>query len=378
MTRVSLLDQWGHEEPSDLAAALRERADPAIDLVGANPHEHGIAIPHEVQAAWLAEGLAKAQVYRPDPLGQRCAREAVAAWYAARHVPVDPAHIVLTPGTSLAYLYTFRLLGGEMLVPMPAYPLFADIALVAGVATRSYHLAAGPSRWSLDIGEIAFQLTPRTRAIVLVSPHNPTGHVASRAELAALAELCRARSLALIVDEVFSEFLVAAAECPRPAEAAFGFPLVLTLQGISKMLALPGWKAGWIAVSGEGPRVARMASALAMMSDTFLPVSEPVQGALPRVLAEGTPHTARFAALLRDRAHVLHGALGTGSLPEGGVYRLLPHGAPSAGSEALRLVRECGVHVHPGPLYGLGEDRLVATHVAAEDVLREGVRRLRG
>lgn len=373
-----LLDQWGHEEPSDLVAALRERAEPAIDLVGANPHEHGIAIPHEVQAAWLAEGLARAQVYRPDALGQPAAREAIAAWYAARRVAVDPAHVVLTPGTSLAYLYAFRLLGGEVLVPMPTYPLFGDIALVAGVSTRSYHLAEGARRWSLDVEEVAFQLTPRTRAIVLVSPHNPTGHMASREELSALAELCRARSLALIVDEVFSEFLVTADECPRPAEAAFGFPLVLTLQGISKMLALPGWKAGWIAITGEAPRVARMASALAMMSDTFLPVSEPVQGALPRVLSEGAAHTLRFAAALRERAHVLHEALGAGSLPEGGVYRLLPHRGGAAHAEALRLVRESGVHVHPGPFYGLGEEWLVATHVAADETLREGARRLRG
>src|SRR5204863_7569379 len=111
------------------------------------------------------------------------------------------------------------------------------------------------------------QISTRTRAIILISPHNPTGMVADAAQLAGLAEIATRHQLPIISDEVFSEFLFGLDELPRPA--ATKAPLVFTMNGFSKMFALPGIKLGWMAVSGDESLVRKSLSALEMISDTF-------------------------------------------------------------------------------------------------------------
>src|SRR6185295_18345947 len=118
--------------------------------------------------------------------------------------------------------------------------------------------------------------------IVLISPHNPTGMVANDKQLAGLAEIAARHDLPIISDEVFSEFLFGMDKLPRPA--ATKAPLVFTLNGFSKMFALPGIKLGWMAVSGDPTLVKKSMAALEMISDTFLPVNEIVQFAVPEIM----------------------------------------------------------------------------------------------
>src|SRR5205814_6440870 len=106
-------------------------------------------------------------------------------------------------------------------------------------------------------------------AIVLISPHNPTGMVASESELHGLAEIAARHNLPILSDEVFSEFLFSKDSLPRPA--ATGAPLVFTLNGFSKMFAVPGMKIGWIGLSGDADLVGKTLTALELISDTFLP-----------------------------------------------------------------------------------------------------------
>src|SRR5262249_10476925 len=129
------------------------------------------------------------------------------------------------------------------------------------------------------------QITTRTRAIILISPHNPTGMVADDSQLAGLAEIAGRHHLPIIADEVFGEFLFGIDKLPRAAYT--NAPLVFTLNGFSKMFALPGIKAGWMVVSGEDGLVRKSMSALEMMSDTFLPVNEMVQFAVPGIFTRG-------------------------------------------------------------------------------------------
>src|SRR5262245_33501116 len=121
---------------STALAAARAAGTPLLDLTTASPAECGLAVSPEPVAAAYARALAgKGRTYDPDPLGHIELREAVARWYAAAGVAVSPAHVVITPGTSLAYLYLFRLLarpGDTILRPRPGYPLFEDIAAIAG------------------------------------------------------------------------------------------------------------------------------------------------------------------------------------------------------------------------------------------------------
>lgn len=372
---------WSRAEPGELSRAHAEarasRAD-AVDLITANGHDHGLVFPREIIEQVTVDALRRAESvhrYDPDPLGQPAAREAIAGFYRRRGAGAHPDGIALTPGTSLAYLYTFRLLAGaghEILVPSPGYPLFDDIAALAGLQLRRYHLRETDSGWRPDLDEIAFQLTPRTRALVIISPHNPTGTVWSHGDLDALRMVCP--DLPLVFDEVFSETIAPPLEAlPRPQ----GFPLCITLNGFSKMLALPGWKFGWMKIDGEPERTGPFLRALTHLADTFLPVPELQQAMIPGLIAAADPAVSRALAaevarrrslavdLLSPRAH----------RPQGGVYLCprLPEGVDDD-DFALRLAQEHAVLVHPGHYYGLPR-HAVLTCLATPGSLRDGLDR---
>jgi len=178
-----------------------------VDLVRGNVNEHGIVYPPEILREILARAGDRARVYRPDSLGQWPAREAIAQYYGSLRVP--PEQILITPGTSVSYWYCFKLLaerGDEMLCPQPSYPLFDYIARLAGVEMTHYRLVES-RQWAIDLDYLENQITVRTRAIILISPHNPTGMVADEEQLRGLAEIAARHSLPIISDEVFGEFL---------------------------------------------------------------------------------------------------------------------------------------------------------------------------
>src|SRR6185295_15977785 len=114
--------------------------------------------------------------------------------------------------------------------------------------------------WAIDLNHLEDQITTRSRAIVLISPHNPTGMVATDSELRGLADIAARHNLPIISDEVFSEFLFGMETLPRPVSTHA--PLVFTLNGFSKMFAMPGMKIGWIGVSGDHDLVAKALSSL--------------------------------------------------------------------------------------------------------------------
>lgn len=334
------------------------------DLITATVQDHGIVFPPDRLAAAVTEALTLPQLrgYHPDARGQLAAREAVANWYARRSFSIMPSDIILTPGTSLAYLLCLRLLcdrGDEILVPKPGYPLFDDLAAIAGVGLRSWHLRTGANGWEIDLDEIRFQITPRTRAIVLVSPHNPTGHMATAADLSGLATLCRERGLALIMDEVFCEWLGDGERLPRPE----GLPLAIVLNGVSKMLALPQWKIAWLAATGDARRVAEFTRAAEHFSDALLAAGELQQALLPSLL-EAEDVISSIAAEIARRRKALRAAVRLPLASEDrGVYvcASLPPGL-SDEKEALRLIGEERLLVHPGYFYEL-PGKLVMTCV---------------
>ena len=267
--------------------AMLARGEPVVDLISGNVTEQGLAYPQAVLESILTDAARRARVYRPHPLGQPEARAAISAYYRSHGLAIPPEQILLTPGTSLAYWYVFLVLcdpGDEILTPRPSYPLFDEIARIAGVRTTTYRLDESRG-WAIDLADLEDRMSPRTRAIVLISPHNPTGAVAAAAELDALADIASRHALPIIADEVFSEFLFGLDRLPRPA--ATRAPLVITLNGFSKLFALPGIKLGWMALSGDAAAVQPVLTALEAMSDAFLPVNEIVQAAVPAIFAEG-------------------------------------------------------------------------------------------
>src|SRR6266481_959162 len=290
-----------------------------VDLVRGNVNEHGIIYPPEILREILAEAAEAARICRPDSLGQRPAREAIAQYYAGLNIP--PEHVLITPGTSVSYWYCFKLLaepGDEILCPQPSYPLFDYIARLAGVHMANYRLLES-RQWAIDLDYLENQITGKTRAIILISPHNPTGMVADSEQLRELAEIASRHSLPIISDEVFNEFIFGIDSFPRVAVT--NAPLVFTLNGFSKLFALPGMKIGWMAVSGDKDLVRKSVAALELISDTFLPVNEIAQFAVPDIFTRGQDFLARYKAWVSQcRAAALDGLKGISFVPPRGSF----------------------------------------------------------
>jgi len=341
---------------------LKAEGAHVIDLVRGNVNEHGITYPPDTFAEILKEAAGKARIYRPDSLGQRPARDAIAKYYGSPNISGE--HIVITPGTSISYWYCFKLLtesGDEVLCPQPSYPLFDYIARLAGVYMRPYRLDERRG-WSIDLEHLEDQITTGTRAIVLISPHNPTGMVASDDELRGLADIAARHALPIISDEVFSEFLYGLDTFPRVA--ATGAPLVFTLNGFSKMFALPGMKIGWMAVSGDESLVKKSVAALELISDTFLPVNEIAQFAVPEIFQRGTEFLNVYKEWVgRCRTAAVEALKGVQfAQPRGGFYITLPAGGDEE-ELAGQLLSKDGILVHPGYFYDISPDHLVMTFI---------------
>ncbi len=364
-----------------LRQALVEQGLRITDLVSGNVNEHRIVFPPDLLEEILVESARAARLYAPDPLGRPAAREAVAAYYRAQGIALAAEQILLTPGTSISYWYAFKLTadeGEEVLCPCPSYPLFDYIAALAGVRIVPYRMleAAG---WEIDLDQLDASVSTRTRALVVISPHNPTGHVVSAAALAGIAEIARRHDLVIIADEVFGDFLLTPGILPRPA--AGDAPLVLTLNGFSKMLALPGMKLGWMAASGDAVRVREAMRALELISDTFLPVNEIVQAAVAALLDRGREFRQSYAREIRARYRtaraLLSGSPAFGFVePQGGFYLTLELRGMAEQAAAEALLRE-GILVHPGSFYDIGPDHLVLAFVQEPELQSNAYGRLR-
>src|SRR3954465_15383671 len=172
-----------------------------IDLTQTNPTGVAIAYPDSLLAA-LAD-CASAR-YNPHPLGAPGAREAVSRDYERRGVVVDPERVVLTASTSEAYSILFKLLcnpsGDSVMVPVPSYPLFDHLTALDGVRAVPYRLEYH-GRWMVGVDGLDERWDSRVRAVLAVSPNNPTGSTLTAAEMAVLSNRCASRDAALIVDE---------------------------------------------------------------------------------------------------------------------------------------------------------------------------------
>jgi alanine-synthesizing transaminase len=182
---------WDLTENALTAALRAHRAagHPVIDLTVSNPTHCGFTYDANLLAP-LADPTALH--YDPDPLGVLTAREAVSAYYADLGTTVPPDRLCLTTSTSEAYSFLFRLLcnpDDEILVARPSYPLFDFIARLDDIALREYPLFYD-DRWSIDLHALEAAITPRTRAVIVVHPNNPTGNFASASERQALERIC--------------------------------------------------------------------------------------------------------------------------------------------------------------------------------------------
>lgn len=325
---------------------------------------------------------AKALVYDPNPQGMQRAREAVAGYYREHGATVDPDALVLTTSTSEGYGYLFRLVcnaGDEVLVAQPSYPLFDFLADLEDVKLKPYPLFYDYGWW-IDFAELERRIGPRTRAIVVVHPNNPTGHGTTAAERRKLEELCKQHGLALIVDEVFLDYSLERTEAEALVSFAVGPHPVLTfvLSGMSKIAGLPQMKAAWIA--GFGPELVRhdAMGRLEVIADTFLSLNAPVQIALPHWL-EGRK---KIQEQILNRVRMNLGCAVESGVEvfrvEAGWCAILRLPRLGMGREvAETLLQEHGVIAHPGSFYGIAEGgRVVVSLIGPAEEFAVGMKRI--
>jgi alanine-synthesizing transaminase len=368
-----------HSPGKNRIALTLEAHPPSYDLSQSNPTHTGLPYP----AAELLRAFDNPALHRydPDPHGALPARRAIAALQRERGLEVDPENITLTCGTSEAYGHLFKLLcdpGDEVLVPEPSYPLFGDLCRLEHVSARSYPLHYD-GQWHIGLGELRAAITARTRAILLVSPNNPTGSFLKRAELSALEAL----GLPLISDEVFADYPLR----PDPTRAASALEssraLVFALGGLSKQAALPQWKVAWLCMSGPRALVAEARMRLELIADTYLSVATPTQLALPRLLELSAPVRSAIRARLATNLASLQSQLGRAPAVslldvEGGFYATVR--VPQVQSEeawVIELLERDSVHVQPGFFFDFrAEAYLVLSLLTPESTFDAGVQRL--
>ena len=355
--------------------AARRAGRKLFDLTGSNPTEVGLDYPGPDILDALCDS--RLLTYRPDPFGLPEARAAVAARYAARGVQVPGERIVLTASTSEAYSYLFRLLcdpGDSVLVPRPSYPLLEHLARLDAVELSPYFLHYD-GEWRVDLESVASALGPRTRAIVVISPNNPTGSYVKAHELRALGRF----GLPIISDEVFFEFAHGRQDPSRRSALDLPDAPVFVLDGLSKRAGMPQLKLGWMVVSGPAPWVGETLERLDLIADTYLSVGTPVQLALPRLLELGdrvrTEIRRRCRDNLRALAQTCEGTAVTKLHIEGGWSAVLR--LPDVRSEQAwvqELLEREQILVQPGFLYDfVDEPYVVVSLLTPPDVFQRGI-----
>jgi len=338
-----------------LAVAVERRRAAGLeilDLTLSNPTRAGFAYPRDLLAPMAdARGLC----YEPEPFGLLSAREAVSHHLERHAATVAPERIVLTASTSEAYSLLLKLLcdpGDTVLAPRPSYPLIEYLTDLEGVSLEHYRLEFH-GRWEIDVDGLREKAgSGRMRAIIMISPNNPTGSSVTDRELDAVASIAHQHDLAIISDEVFSDYRIDG-DAPRSALRQSD-ALTFALGGLSKSVGLPQVKLGWIAIGGGTPEVSAALDRLETICDAYLSVSTPVQVAAPELLVAGASVRAQIQNRVRGNYDALIAAVA--AIPsctvmpvEAGWYAIVQ--VPALASEdtiVVDLLNETGVLVHPG------------------------------
>ena len=324
--------------------------------------------------------------YEPSPKGILTARQAVQSYYREKNASVDPEHIFLTASTSEAYSFLFRLLtnpGERILVPHPSYPLFNFLADLNDVQLDFYHLKYNEHGWQIDMESLIRQTYSNTKAVILVHPNNPTGSFVKSDELNEIKKLAQEKSMALISDEVFSDYSFLDDPSRAPTLARNEEVLTFTLSGISKVLGLPQMKLGWIVATGPQEAVNPCIERLEFILDIYLSVNVPVQHALASWFISKNSIQTEITDRIQKNITFLLEQLGT-SHPasclktEGGWYATVR--IPKILSEeewALEFLEKDHVYLHPGYFFDFEEEAyMVLSLLPHLKIFKEGVSRI--
>jgi len=366
---------------SEALARHRAIRRPLLDLTASNPTECGF--DYDRPAIMRALSDADALDYKPGPKGLETARQAVAAYYAARSNEVSIENILLTTSTSEAYSFVFRMLcnpGDELLIPTPSYPLFEFLADIQDVKLVRYPLVYD-YHWQIDFHALEQAITSRTRGAIVVHPNNPTGHFCKPEDLTRLNEVCSARQMALIADEVFLDFVLTGAQ-PLSFATNTG-ALTFTMSGLSKISGLPQMKTAWLITTGPEHLRKQALARLEVIADTYLSMNAPMQLATPVFLEQRRGFQKQLMTRVRRNLSELDRQLaGQKSCSrlkmEGGWNTVLRVPATRSDEElAIELLATRDVYAHPGHFYDFpGNGYLIVSVITPEPEFAKGIERL--
>jgi alanine-synthesizing transaminase len=233
--------------------------------------------------------------------GIPAAREAVAAEYTANGFPVSADRVFVTAGTSEGIELALSAVidaGGEVLVPMPTYPLYTAVLAKLDAKTKYYRL--DPSNgWMPDLDHLKSLVTPATRALVVIDPNNPTGAVYPTATRRALLDFAEQHGLLFLADEVYGDLGFDGSVEPYgrlDPDAA-----IISFSSLSKAYLAPGWRTGWMAC-GRSPRLEAVVTAVRKLADARLCSTVPMQYAIAPALSGDRSHQVAFRKELKARA----------------------------------------------------------------------------
>lgn len=305
--------------------------------------------------------------------------------FAGNARPFDPERFFVTIGGMHALQLAVRMtcgFGDEILVPAPAWPNFDGVLLAAGARPVPTPLAFDDrgqnAGWRLDIDALEQAITPKTRAMVINSPANPTGWTASLDDLRALLDIARRDGLWIIADEIYGRFFYDGGRAPSFHDIMEEGDRILFVQTFSKNWAMTGMRIGWLEAP---PALGQVIENLIQVSTSGVPV--PTQRGAVAALTEGEPFFAMQATRARANRDALASALAaTGrvrlALPRGAFYMFCAvDGEPDTRALAFRLVDEAGVGVAPGSAFGPGGESFMRLCYARDSgQIAEAARRM--
>jgi alanine-synthesizing transaminase len=255
--------------------------------------------PHLVEA--VAKAMRDGHNGYTASVGIEPARDAVAAEFVSRGMPMTSDRVVLTSGTSEGIELTLGALadaGDEVLVPTPTYPLYT--AVLAKIGARAAYYRTDPNHgWQPDLDDIKRQLTPATRAIVVIDPNNPTGATYPESTRRALVEMAERAGVPILADEVYADL---GFDGPSPLLASLApDAAIISYSSLSKAYLAPGWRAGWLGV-GRTKRLDDVLAAIKKLADGRLCSPGPMQDAITAALTGDRSHQQAFVRELRVRA----------------------------------------------------------------------------
>ncbi len=356
-----------------------------LDLTNSNPTSVGLIFPSDVISHNINNSIF--EKYNPTPKGNYYARETIAEYYKSRSFPVDADDVLLTSSTSESYSFLFKLLtnpGDDILIPSPGYPLFPFLSQFENINAIEYALVETyVGNWEYSLEEMKSKITAKTKLVIVVSPSNPTGSILGKSQWEEWLNWSASTQIPILLDEVFAPYSleITDVELPNVMDA----PLFI-LNGISKSLALPQMKLGWIHVNGKSKFKKEAKLGLELLADTYLSVNEPIQAILPELFKWSNMIQNQIKNRIKRnhstaKSHFVDSKFlkwSAGKAGWNGILEIKSSNFKSSERLAEELLEKLNIYTHPGEWYGFDPDRLilVLSLIVPEDQFLLGIKEL--